>query len=204
MSEMTTMKPPTAACVRSLIDRNPGQGTFEEYMRVLEVIRARAPAKVLVFGVGKDSQLWSRANQGGRTVFVEHEAEWIARTREQVSEAEFVQVRYGTARWQWPLLLHLPWLLRMRDLPASVVDERWDVIFVDSPQGGHAQRPGRMMSLVTASLLARRSPRVDVLAHDCDRRVERVYCDRYFADFERVTQIHTLRHYRKRARAEES
>lgn len=204
MSEIAMMNPPSEACVRDLIESNPGQGTFEEYMRVLEVIRARAPAKVLVFGVGKDSQLWSRANRGGRTVFVEHEAEWIARTRAQVGDAEFVQVRYGTSRWQWPLLLHLPWLLRMRDLPASVVDERWDVIFVDSPQGGHSRRPGRMKSLVTASLLARRSPRVDVLAHDCDRRVERIYCDRYFAGFERVTQIHTLRHYRSRARAEES
>jgi uncharacterized protein (TIGR01627 family) len=87
----------------------------------------------------------------------------------------------------------------MRDLPKSVVDQRWDIVFVDSPQGGHGQRPGRMQSLYTASVLARKSAPAQFLAHDCDRTVEAKFCDRYLSKSEFVAQVRTLRHYQVRA-----
>jgi hypothetical protein len=197
---------PTHDDLRQLVANNPGQGTFEEYVRVLDTITQRAPAKLLIFGVGRDSALWYRANQGGRTVFVEHEPDWIAATRAQLPQAEIVGVHYWTRRWQWPLLLEARALLFLRGLPAHVRDEQWDVIFVDSPQGGKWSRPGRMQSLYTASRLAQRSSvartrghsaeAVDLLAHDCDRRVEQVYCDRYLPAAALVDVTRTLRHYR--------
>lgn len=182
--------------IRELLEHNPGQGSLEEYKAILDTIRARAPAKLLIFGVGKDSRIWFHANRGGRTVFVEHEPEWIAQTRAELPEAEIAQVSYRTRLWQWRLLLGLRGLLFMRDLPPAIVNERWDIIFVDSPQGGNWRRPGRMKSLYTAAILARRSRNVDLLAHDCDRRVERVYCDRYLGDQRLLREIRTLRHYR--------
>lgn len=181
--------------LRELVRHNSGQGTFEEYAYLLDTIRAHAPAKLLIFGVGKDSVLWHRANAGGRTVFVEHEAEWLARTREQIPDGELVQVRYGFKRWQWRFLLPVPALLFMKDLPASIVNESWDIIFVDSPQGGNWKRPGRMTSLYTASVLARRPGKTELLAHDCDRRVEQAYCDRYLGAQKLQKQVRTLRHY---------
>jgi glucuronoxylan 4-O-methyltransferase len=187
---------PTHEELKKLVESNPGQGVFEEYARLLDTIRAKAPAKLLIFGVGKDSHIWVRANEGGKTVFIEHEPEWIAKTREQIPGVEIIQVRYWTSRWQWRLLLHQPWLLRMTDLPDSVMKEKWDIIFVDSPQGGHWRRPGRMKSLYTASLLAKQSKGADVLVHDCDRHVEQVYSDQYLGQFPLVFSVATLRHYR--------
>lgn len=194
---------PTYDDIRALVEANPGQGSFEEYACVLDTILAKAPCNLLVFGVGKDSQLWLRANAGGRTLFVEHEPEWIAETRRRLPGVEVVQVKYWTKRWQWPLLLELDrvgldWVLFMRGLPQSVINQRWDIVFVDSPQGGHGQRPGRMQSLYTAAVLARKSAPVDLLAHDCDRTVEAKFCDRYLRGGELINQIRTLRHYQVR------
>jgi glucuronoxylan 4-O-methyltransferase len=184
--------------LRELVSSNPGQGSVDEYRALRETIRSRAPCNLLVFGVGKDSRFWLEANAGGRTVFVEHEPAWIARTREVLPGIVIHQVGYGTRRTQWKRLLDRQDRLFMEDLPNSVLACDWDVIFVDSPQGGSRKRPGRMMSIYTAGVLARRSTDVDVLVHDCDRDVERAYSDRFLGPECLVRQIDTLRHFHLR------
>ena len=184
--------------LREFVEENQGQGSYEEYRYIHDLIAARCPCSLLVFGVGKDSILWIEANSGGRTAFIEHEPEWIAETYRRLPGAEIHQVVYGTRRPQWKRLLERRDLLFMEDLNNDVLATAWDIIFVDSPQGGHKGRPGRMKSIYTASVLARRSPQVDVLLHDCDREVERAYGDRYFGPHLLVRQIRTLRHYHVR------
>lgn len=181
--------------LRALVDDNPGQGTLAEYRHFRNTIRNRAPCNLLVFGVGKDSRFWLEANVGGTTVFVEHEAEWIRMTRENVPGVDVVQVSYDTRRTQWKALLERRDVLFMEDLPNRILSTDWDVIFVDSPQGGSSKRPGRMKSIYTASVLARRSTDVHVLVHDCDRPVEATYADRYLGPERLVTQVDRLRHY---------
>ncbi len=53
-----------------------------------------------------------------------------------------------------------------------------------------------MQSIYSAALLARESGDTDVFVHDCDRRVERVYSNKYLGDSDLVEQVDTLRHYR--------
>ncbi|MEK9500886.1 hypothetical protein WI372_07850 [Gemmatimonadota bacterium DH-20] len=184
--------------LRDLVASNPGQGTFEEYRHLRNVIRAKAPARVLIFGVGRDSQYWLDANEGGTTVFVEHEPTWIGMTRDLIPGVDVVQVSYDTVRTQWKALLERRDLLFMDDLPDRILAENWDVIFVDSPQGGSRRRPGRMKSIYTASVLARRSTDVEVLVHDCHRPVEATYAHRYLGAERMVEQVAGLRHYRLR------
>jgi len=181
--------------LRRLVEENPGQGSFEEYKYLRDLIHANAPCKLLIFSVGKDSRFWLEANAGGRTTFVEHEAEWIAMTQKQLPEAEIYQVKYETRLPQWKKLLDKPETLFMEDLPADVASESWDIIFVDSPQGGNRKRPGRMKSIYTASVLGRRTPSVHVLLHDCDRKVERIYGDTFLGLENLVDEVRTLRHY---------
>jgi len=91
--------------LRTLVERNPGQGSFEEYRHLRGTIRGRAPCRLLIFGVGKDSRYWLDANADGTTVFVEHEPEWIRTTRERLPGVDVVQVTYDTRRTQWKALL---------------------------------------------------------------------------------------------------
>lgn len=184
--------------LRELVESNPGQATFDEYRLLRDTIRAAAPCNLLVFGVGKDSNFWLEANEGGTTVFIEHEPEWIRMTREFVPGIDIVQVSYDTRRPQWKSLMERRDRLFMTDLPNRVLDENWDVLFVDSPQGGSRKRPGRMKSIYTASVLARRSTDVSVLVHDCHRPVEAAYADRYLGPERTVEQVDSLRHFRLR------
>lgn len=181
--------------LRRLVASNPNQGTLAEYRRVLDTIHARAPCNLLVFGVGRDSGYWMRANTGGETDFVEHEPEWIRKTEEQVPDIRIHRVSYGTRRigWWWRLLR--PRKNFLDDLPGTVRARDWDVIFVDGPQGHRWKDPGRMKSIYTAGVLARRSGSTDVLVHDCDRIVERVYTNLFLGSDRLVEQVDTLRHY---------
>ncbi|QQR91254.1 MAG: hypothetical protein IPJ88_05860 [Myxococcales bacterium] len=184
--------------IADLVRNNPGQGTEGEYRYFRDVILTKSPCNLLIFGVGKDSQIWIDANKGGRTVFIEHEPEWIKVSKEHIPDMVVHQVSYETKRSAWKRLLNRQDLLFMEDLPDEVLSTAWDVIYVDSPQGGNPRRPGRMKSIYTASVLARRHTDVDVLFHDCDREVEKAYTDRYFGSPLLVKQTERIRHYRLR------
>ena len=157
--------------IRALVESNPGQASEAEYSLVHGVLCGRAPCNLLVFGVGRDSSLWMDVNDGGRTVFVEDVREWAEYAREHVEGISVVDVRYWTLRVMWHLLRFIPSLLYMRSLPADVLDAQWDVILVDAPRGTRWYRRGRMMSIYTASVLAKRSRGV-VFVHDCHRFTE--------------------------------
>lgn len=198
-SETTTApSPPTAAPdedLRDLVRDNPGQATFEEYQHVRDSIRALAPCRLLIFGVGLDSAIWLTANQGGRTEFIEHEPEWIEATRARLPGIVVHQVRYRTRRYMWRWILRWRRFLALPDLPSQVSTGHWDIVFVDSPQGHLYNAPGRMQSIFTASEIARHSKSVHVLVHDCHRKVERAYSDFYLGAEHLVAQIGSLRHY---------
>lgn len=158
-----------------LVEIHPGQGTFSEYRHLRDTIRQAAPGNLLILGVAKDSRLWVDENADGHTVFMEHEPERIRMTREQLPDSVPIhQVTYPTRRTQWKNVLHRGDKLFMTDLPNRVLSTNWDVIYLDSPRGGSRKRPGRMMSIYTAGVLAQRSTDGRVLVHDCERTVERV------------------------------
>lgn len=182
--------------IRKLVEHNPGQATFDEYRVVYDVLVDRAPCRMLVFGVGRDSELWLDANEGGTTVFLENARKWADFARQSIPGIVIHTVRYPTLRILWPLLRRVESLLLMRDLPESVSSEAWDVILVDAPRGTRWYRAGRMMSVYTASVLARRPGSTDVFVHDCHRKVEAESCDQFLGRERLVGQAGSMRHYR--------
>lgn len=181
--------------IQALVRENPGQATYEEYTLVHDVVVARAPCDLLVFGVGRDSTLWLDANRGGRTAFLEDVAEWADYARREIPGIRVHDVRYRTLRIFWHVLKHLPERLMMRGLPREVTEREWDVVLVDAPRGTRWYRPGRMKSIYTASVLADPSGG-DVFVHDCHRRVEREASDRFLGSGRLVAQAGSMRHYR--------
>jgi uncharacterized protein (TIGR01627 family) len=185
--------------IPELVAANPDQLSECEYRYVADVVTGRAAGRgcnLLVFGVGRDSVVWLWLNRGGRTVFLESSAHWAARVRAQIPWIIIYPVRYGTRLSQWKeLLAAAPGELRLA-LPTMVAETPWDVIFVDAPMGCDGRCPGRMQSIYTAAVLARRTGGVDVLVHDCDREAESAFCDRFLGGAPLVRALDRMRHYR--------
>ncbi len=183
--------------IRDLLSQSQGQGTYEEYALVYEVLARRAPCALLIFGVGRDSPLWINANAGGRTVFLESVAKWATFARSATPGIDVRDIGYGPwRRFMWPLLRRTPRLLELSGLPADIRDTVWDVILVDAPRGTTWRRPGRMRSVCTAA--ARAAPGADVFVHDCHRTVERESADQFLGAHNLVAEAGTMRHYRPR------
>lgn len=146
-----------------------------EIEAIIGAVEARPGGSFLVFGCGNDSRLWERVNRAGRTVFLEHHPEWAARVSETIA-AKVVPVSYWTRRTQWADLLDQPERLGM-NLPSTIRDHSWDVVFVDGPTGFDDDTPGRMQSIFEASRLV--SAGGMVFVHDCERPVEAAYSTVY-------------------------
>ncbi|MGB0542458.1 MAG: hypothetical protein ACPGPI_01990 [Longimicrobiales bacterium] len=180
--------------IRSLVENNPGQASAAEYMLVHGVIATQAPCNLLVFGVGRDSSLWVDTNKGGHTVFVEDIKMWADYARNHVDGITVIDVRYWTIRIMWSFLRFIPSLLHMRSLPVDILETEWDVILVDGPRGTRWYRRGRMMSIYTASVLAKRS-RGKVFVHDCHRSTEAECSDAFLGADHLVSEVETMRYY---------
>lgn len=184
------------AAIQALVESNPGQATFDEYKLVHNAVTERAPCNMLVFGVGRDTPLWMTANAGGRTVFLENKARWVKVARELSPGIVVYRVRYPTIRALAPVLRFAPFFLRMPGLPTEVTNTKWDIILVDAPRGTTWRRPGRAMSIYTASRLARLGGSCDVFVHDTHRDTERNASDWFLGPALMVRQAGTMRQYR--------
>lgn len=172
---------------------NEIQITVEELTTIADVLRRRGACNFLVFGLGNDSLFWSRFNRGGKTVFLEDDKEWFTKILKKNGRLTAHLINYRTQLTQWEEFLGSPAVFDL-DLPEAVKSVQWDVILVDAPAGWYETAPGRMKSIAASSRLARDSG--DVFVHDCDRRVEKIYCDRYLKAENLVAEVGKLKHFR--------
>ncbi|XP_066358732.1 glucuronoxylan 4-O-methyltransferase 1-like [Miscanthus floridulus] len=193
------------------------QQTADEIGVSLRVLQRRAPCNFLVFGLGHDSPMWAALNHGGRTVFLEEDASWIATVRSTHPALESYHVAYDT------VLIDADALLELRDHPACVAqpdlasaaeascrlalkglpqvfhEVEWDLIMVDAPTGWTPQAPGRMGAIYTAGMAARaRRPGdgpTDVFVHDVDRPVEDAFSKAFLCEGYLAEQVGRIRHF---------
>ena len=171
----------------------------EELRAIALVLKRKAPCKLLIFGLGNDSGWWLRLNAGGITVFLEDDAGWIRECTRRYPGTTIHIVSYETRRSDWRTLLEGPPEALDLAVPESVTSTRWDVILVDAPAGWSDDTPGRMKSIHFASRVVAMNG--DVFVHDCDREVERAFCDGLLEPRNLVLEIGRLRHYRSFSRA---
>lgn len=160
------------------------QISAEQLALIVKTVKATPHCRFLVFGLGHDSVLWHRINRHGLTIFLEDDAQWIRHVLTAYPYLHAFQVGYETTLSDWTYLIDTPERLQMT-LPAAVRQREWDVILVDAPAGRGDQFPGRMKSIFAAAALVTRGgadggfPGGDIFVHDCERPVERAYCDRW-------------------------
>ena len=159
--------------ISALVKRNPGQMDFNEYGEVADHVSRTESCNLLVFGCGRDSPLWIRGNQGGRTTFVEHSPRWAGRATLAIQQEnltgsfsiEMVQYKTQLVNWEKDLQgdLSIPSIQRF---PSD-----FDVVLVDAPPGAGKNAPGRLQSLYEASRLC--APKGCIYVHDMHRPVEK-------------------------------
>lgn len=163
--------------IAALVKSNPGQMTAEEYARVYEEIERTAPGRIMVFGAGRDTFLWLRANQDGETFVVDDSPKWLS-VAQQAHDAgargsmHAIHVKYATRLAQWRTHVGHEYTLMMPEL-ADIGRPSIDVTLVDGPHGEGPHAAGRMASIYMASELTR--PGGTVLVHDMHRRVEQFF-----------------------------
>lgn len=89
-------------------------------------------ANMLVFGVGYDSEAWTRVNCGGRTAFVENNAAWLEKITASHPHLQVSKVTYKASARHTGDFYANPWLM---ELPDSITGTCWDTILIDSPAG---------------------------------------------------------------------
>ncbi|KAL5224977.1 hypothetical protein ABZP36_011616 [Zizania latifolia] len=193
------------------------QQTAAEIGVSLRVLQRRAPCNFLVFGLGLDSPMWAALNHGGRTVFLEEDASWIASMKSGHPGLESYHVTYDTRLTDAEDLISLrdhpsctaqPDLaaaaeascrLALRGLPPVFHELEWDLIMVDAPTGWTPESPGRMGAIYTAGMAARaRRPgtgATDVFVHDVDRPVEDSFSKAFLCEGYLAEQVGRIRHF---------
>jgi uncharacterized protein (TIGR01627 family) len=160
-----------------------GQMTPAQYFRIAAEILRRAPCRLLVFGAGRNTELYMGANVGGRTVVLERHPAWIDAVRplgcEVVRVVYQTRVRNGLVEPCPPLRVEGTTASSnsLEDVLGWLLEEGWDVILVDGPEGYRPDDPGRQQSIALAARLAR--PGTTVFLHDGDRPLERACAARY-------------------------
>ncbi|CAH8384633.1 unnamed protein product [Eruca vesicaria subsp. sativa] len=166
--------------------------TEKELKLLSDTIALRSPCNVLVFGFAHQYLMLSSLNTGGVTVILEDEPSKITTPNNtRVYSLKYHQMEVKNT---YKLLRHArsnpvcapnmndlhqgspDCKLKLRDLPQEVHNINWDVIVVDGPRGDDSEAPGRMGSIYTAAVLARRggsNSTTDVFVHDVQRTAEK-------------------------------
>uniref|UniRef100_A0ACD5TS96 Uncharacterized protein n=1 Tax=Avena sativa TaxID=4498 RepID=A0ACD5TS96_AVESA len=195
----------------------------KEFALLRSIVAARAPCRLLVFGLSPQLLALAAINSGpgAATAFVTDSAEdgdaarRVLAGRGGGSSAAVHRTRYPDAAGEaWALLRRArdagPACVRatgtvrksgcrlaLTSLPREVLDARWDVVVVDGPSGAGPDEPGRMGAIYTAAALARAGGgEVDVAVHDVNRTVERWYAREYLCEDNLVAAKGRLWHFR--------
>jgi uncharacterized protein (TIGR01627 family) len=164
------------------------QMTEEEYRYISTFLGNK---NFLIFGTGFDSELWRYSNKDGVTLFLEHNDQWILNSNDTYKVKYTTHKKRDSQRLLELYKQNITNELNI-DLPDIVLNTNWDIILVDSPEGGKNCHPGRMQSIYAAKHLSKLG--TEIFIHDCDREVEDIYSKTMFNNL--IKQLTKLRHYR--------
>ena len=174
--------------------------TGKEFHFLSHLISHKAPCNILIFGLEHQYlAVASLLNAGGTTIFLEDNPSKLRDANTYAKNITVKEVRYQTyAKDAYKLLKHartnpgcalnsglhdMPRCkLTLKELPKEVYKLNWDVVIVDGPSGEGPESPGRMATIYTASVLARRGNMTNVIVHDVDRMIEKWFSWEFFCE----------------------
>ena len=167
--------------IQSLVEQNPNQMSFDEYVYIYELIKSKSGCNLLIFGLGRDSELWLNVNKNGKTIFLEDNTEWINTINIQMKnlnkEIDIRHIRYSNLGYDADRLLteYESGQNNLNlDLTNDILDTNWDIIIVDAPAGYGDDVPCRMKSIYESYNLSNGKVDVEIIVHDAQRRIEKL------------------------------
>ncbi|KAF8711407.1 hypothetical protein HU200_029439 [Digitaria exilis] len=202
-------------------NETPPRQTEAEAGAAARVLSRRAPCNLLVFGVGPDAALWAALNHGGRTLFLDSDADRIAAARASGMDLDAHPVTYQQQTISDELLLAVrnssncvtpatkglspeqlensACAVAPRGMPAAFYEEEWDVIMVVG--GADESSPVVVVpgAVYTAGVAARtRRPgtgETDVLVHGVDGAAEESFTRAFLCEEYLKEEAGRLRHF---------
>ena len=112
---------------------------------IVHEIRENEKCKVLVFGLGYDSQLWY--NECKNTIFIEHDEKWIhlnsSIPKENIVHYAYNGINVRNSLENFDNIMFLESFI----LPNQLVNKKFDIILIDGPPGYNLDTPGRLLPL---------------------------------------------------------
>ena len=76
--------------INDMKKQKKGLMSKKQYLKIAKKLSESSPCNLLVFGLGEDSYLWKKINNGGVTIFLEDSKEWIASINDGTLDVEHV------------------------------------------------------------------------------------------------------------------
>ena len=146
---------------------------------ILENIKIQKTAKMLVFGLGYDSNLWYYGNNKN-TYFVENNEKYIELNKD-IPETNIIKYDYKNINVKNSLLLNDKDINNYL-LPQKLLDLLpFDIILIDGPEGYMSSKPGRLLPCFWSyKYLSKKDTLIYI---DDSNRILESYCiNKYFKD----------------------
>ncbi|WCJ38774.1 hypothetical protein M5689_019812 [Euphorbia peplus] len=192
------------------------QQSLEEISVTFDVLKVFAPCNFLVFGLGRDSLMWTSLNPRGTTVFLEEDPRWVKSVLKNAPTLQVYTIQYRTQLKEADELLatyrnepdcsyskaylrgNYNCKLALEGLSDEIYNKEWDLIMIDAPRGYFPEAPGRMTAIFSAAIMARSrkgSGVTHVFLHDVDRKVEKVFAEEFLCRKHLVKAVGRLWHF---------
>jgi hypothetical protein len=139
--------------------------------------------KILVFGLGYDSLMWSKMNNN--VIFVENKREYIELNEKDISSEKIVEYDYTGLTVSGSLDVSDEILFRY-PIPSKILENGpYDIILIDGPEGYSLTTPGRRLPCYWARYFLSK-PGTLVYIDDARRPLETFCINHYFKDNKKI------------------
>jgi glucuronoxylan 4-O-methyltransferase len=153
------------------------QMTRNEYKFISDIVHNLNGCNFLIFGTGRDSNLWIESNKNGKTVFLEPDPTWVSIATSTIPDIDVQHIKYSTSPNEY-LSLFFEYkktgiFPKIPYINNDISNTEWDVILIDSPVGAVN---GRMCSIYLAHALSNKTNKnTHIFLHDSHRDIETLY-----------------------------
>ena len=144
----------------------------------LEIINSSIDKKMLVFGLGYDSELWYNITNFN-TFFVEDDIDYI-NMNTNIPKSHIIYYDYKNINVEKSFQMSDSQIEEYKIPEQLLANGPFDVIFIDGPKGYNNSCSGRLLPIYWSSKFLSKTNTI-IYVDDCNRKLEKYCISKYFA-----------------------